>query len=214
MEYDKYRNLTGVQVGNQDLVSYTYKAGTNRLKTVAYENGSEQTLTYDRFGNVVTEVWMQGNIKQAEYRYSYDASRNLVKTVDILNRKMYNINRSGENIASVEEYHIGWNVLSPHPETGAEFLYYYENHKSRWTKEEIKGCFSMHKTVLYFLYVAIISFRSRRSSGEMVISLPASASSKTFFRRLISDSGKTVLGNTDGSTMVIPPCRPGCVVIG
>ena len=33
----------------------------------------------------------------------------MVKTVDILNGKMYNINRSGENIASVEEYNIGWN---------------------------------------------------------------------------------------------------------
>ena len=109
MAYDPFRNLTGVQVGNQDLVSYTYKAGTNRLKAVTYANGSVQTLTYDRFGNVVTEVWMQGNIKQAEYRYSYDASRNLVKTVDILGRKMYNISRSGEKIASVEEYNIGWN---------------------------------------------------------------------------------------------------------
>ena len=35
---------------------------------------------------------------------------------------MYNVNRSGENIASVEEYNIGWNVLSPHPKTGAEFF--------------------------------------------------------------------------------------------
>ena len=120
MAYDPFRNLTGVQVDNQGLVSYTYRAGTNRLKTVIYANKQYQTLTYDRFGNVKAEVWnlmigtepAENDPVQAEYRYSYDASQNLVKTLDILNGKMYNVNRSGENIASVEEYNIGWNGSS------------------------------------------------------------------------------------------------------
>ncbi|MBR6052008.1 MAG: RHS repeat-associated core domain-containing protein, partial [Clostridia bacterium] len=112
MAYDSFRNLTSVKVGNQNLVAYSYKAGTDRLKTVSYANGSQQKLTYDRFGNVIKEVWERSenneHIKEAEYRYFYDASQNLTKTVDILNGKMYTIIRRGDNIVSVEEYDIVW----------------------------------------------------------------------------------------------------------
>lgn len=119
MSYDTFRNLTAVglkdgQNQTRNLVSYAYKAGTDRLKKVTYANGSEQTLTYDRFGNVIKEVWEKSenneHIKEAEYRYFYDASQNPVKTVDILNGKMYNLIRCGENITSVEEYDIVWDA--------------------------------------------------------------------------------------------------------
>ena len=61
-----------------------------------------QTLTYDRLGNVIGEAW---NGVMA-YRYYYDASNQLVKTLDIFNKKMYNINRVGENVTSIEEYDV------------------------------------------------------------------------------------------------------------
>lgn len=104
MGYDAYRNLTSVNVGSENLVNYNYKFGTNRLKSMTYANGSVQTLSYDRFGNVIGAKWVNGTTTEAEYRYFYDASNQLVKTLDIVNKKMYNINRVGENITSVEEY--------------------------------------------------------------------------------------------------------------
>ena len=108
MGYDAYRNLTCVNVGLQNLVTYEYKSGGNRLKSMEYANGAKQTLTYDRFGNVIGEKWTNGNTKEAEYKYSYDASQNLVKILDILNKKMYNINRVGDNVTSIEEYNVGY----------------------------------------------------------------------------------------------------------
>ncbi len=104
--YDGYRNLTSVNVGDNNLVTYEYKSGGNRLKSMEYANGAKQTLIYDRFGNVIGEKWTNGNTKEAEYRYSYDASQNLVKILDISNKKMYNINRVGDNVTSIEEYSI------------------------------------------------------------------------------------------------------------
>lgn len=102
MGYDAYRNLTSVNAGENNLVTYEYKSGGNRLKSMEYANGDKQTLTYDRFGNVIGEAW---NGVMA-YRYFYDASNQLVKTLDILGKKMYNINRVGENVASIEEYDV------------------------------------------------------------------------------------------------------------
>jgi YD repeat-containing protein len=114
MGYDAYRNLTAVNVGEQNLVTYDYKSGGNRLKTMIYANKQYQSLVYDRFGNVKSEYWktMTGNEPadsdpvHAEYHYTYDASNRLVKTLDILNKKLYNINRVGENVTSVEEYDV------------------------------------------------------------------------------------------------------------
>ena len=106
MGYDAYRNLTSVDVGSQNLVTYDYKSGGNRLKSMTYANGAVQNLTYDRYGNVISEKWTKGTKTEAYYRYYYDASNQLVKTLDISNKKMYNMNRVGENITSIEEYDV------------------------------------------------------------------------------------------------------------
>ena len=104
MTYDPYRNLTGVSVGGNPLVTYGYRSGSGRLKSMTYANGARQELTYDSFGNVKGEKWTKGNTIEAHYRYFYNASNQLTKTLDILNKKVYNINRVGENVVSVEEY--------------------------------------------------------------------------------------------------------------
>ena len=106
MGYDAYRNLTQVKVGGASLVNYSYNPGTNRLKSMEYANGAKQTLTYDRFGNVIGEKWTNGTVTEAHYRYFYNFSNELAKTLDILNRKMYNVNRVGENVTSIEEYDV------------------------------------------------------------------------------------------------------------
>ncbi len=105
MAYDAYRNLTQVKVGAQSLVDYTYNSGTNRLKSMTYANGSKQTMTYDRLGRLIAEKWTKSdNTVEAHYRYFYDVSNNLEKTLDISNKRMYNITRNGENVTAIAEY--------------------------------------------------------------------------------------------------------------
>lgn len=104
MAYDAYRNLTQVKVGDQSLVDYTYNSGTNRLKSMEYANGSKQTLTYDRLGRLIAEKWTKGTTIEAHYRYFYDVSNNLEKTLDIFNKRMYNITTDGENVTAIAEY--------------------------------------------------------------------------------------------------------------
>ena len=109
MGYDAYRNLTSVNVGAQNLVTYAYTPGGNRLKSMTYANGAVQNLTYDRYGNVIGEVWKNGTATEAQYRYFYDVSNQLVKTLDITNKKLYNITRVGDNVTAIEEYNVTLN---------------------------------------------------------------------------------------------------------
>ena len=104
MAYDAYRNLTQIKVGGQSLVDYTYNSGTNRLKSMEYANGSKQTLTYDRLGRLIGEKWTKGTTTEAHYRYFYDVSNRLEKTIDIFNKRMYNIRTDGENVTAIAEY--------------------------------------------------------------------------------------------------------------
>ena len=104
MAYDAYRNLTQVKVGDQSLVDYTYNSGTNRLKSMTYANGSVQTLTYDRLGRLIGEKWTNGTTVEAHYCYFYDVSNNLEKTIDISNKRMYNVTTDGENVTAIAEY--------------------------------------------------------------------------------------------------------------
>ena len=107
MEYDPYRNLTGIGIrGGADLAKYQYRSGSNRLKSVKYANGCEQLFTYDRFGNIRGELWKKGTVTEANYRYFYNASNQHIKTLDIIGKKLYNINRVGNNITSTEEYDV------------------------------------------------------------------------------------------------------------
>ena len=110
MAYDAYRNLTQVKVGQQALASYTYNSGTNRLKSMTYANGSKQTLTYDRLGRLIGEKWTKSDdTVEAHYRYFYDVSNNLEKTLDIFNKRMYNITTDGENVTAIAEYEVTLN---------------------------------------------------------------------------------------------------------
>ncbi len=109
MAYDAYRNLTQVKVGQQALASYTYNSGTNRLKSMTYANGSVQTLTYDRLGRLIVEKWTKGTTVEAHYRYFYDVSNNLEKTLDISNKRMYNVTTDGENVTAIAEYEVTLN---------------------------------------------------------------------------------------------------------
>ena len=144
----------GANIDIYNLVTYEYKSGGNRLKSMEYANGAKQTLIYDRLGNVIGEKWTHGNTNEAEYRYSYDASQNLVKTLDIINKKMYNINRVGENVTSIEEYNVGYintttyTVYSP---TLVGTMYYsFDSDGKQFRKKYIDADGNEHKYVFEY----------------------------------------------------------------
>ena len=51
-------------------------------------------------------AFAMGMATEAQYRYFYDVSNQLVKTLDITNKKLYNITRVGDNVTQIEEYNV------------------------------------------------------------------------------------------------------------
>lgn len=92
LEYNAFHNLEsiGVQGKAEKLVSYTYKDGNGRLKEVAYANGDVLKITYNRLGQVSSEKWYNAaDVLTAHYKYSYDNQDNVVRSIDLLNKKEY-----------------------------------------------------------------------------------------------------------------------------
>ena len=81
------------------------KSGTDRLKAMTYANGWKQKLVYNYKGNIQSEIWSKNGETQIEYRYFYDAAQNLVRMLDIMGGKMYNINIPGWKAPLKAEYY-------------------------------------------------------------------------------------------------------------
>ena len=86
MGYDAYRNLTSVNVGSQNLVTYKYKSGGNRLKSMEYANGAKQTIreltSYN--GNTFSYYARGRRISkqktgETKITFTYDSNGNLIK---------------------------------------------------------------------------------------------------------------------------------------
>lgn len=93
LAYDAFHNLEsiGIEGKTEPLVKYGYKKGSGRLKSVTYANGNVMYATYNSFGQMVGEEWKDtadGNTI-AQYRYSYDVNGNIVRSLDILNKREY-----------------------------------------------------------------------------------------------------------------------------
>ena len=102
--YDLNNNVTSIGVeGQTSLVEYTYTAGNN-LKTATYANGHKATYSYDRYGNVISESWENGEIRQAEYAYTYDEEGNVIKTLDKTNKLLYTYKYENGQLKQAEEY--------------------------------------------------------------------------------------------------------------
>ena len=84
MPYTFTYNTLGMLVNANGMVSYDYKAGSGRLKSMTYANGWEVKLSYDRFGKIVAEKWYYNNssIPSYEYEYAYNKSGELVRSID------------------------------------------------------------------------------------------------------------------------------------
>ena len=88
LAYDAFHSLEsiGIEGKPEQLVKYNYKKGSGRLKSVTYANGNVMYATYNSIGQMIGEEWKDvadGNTI-AKYKYSYDGSGNIVRSLDIL----------------------------------------------------------------------------------------------------------------------------------
>ena len=92
LAYNEFHNLDSIGINGKDekLVAYTYKNGNGRLKAITYANGHVMKATYNSMGQMVSEKWYNSaNILTAHYRYTYDGTGNIVRTVDLFGKKEY-----------------------------------------------------------------------------------------------------------------------------
>ncbi len=111
LSYNQFHNLSAIGISGKtgSLVSYEYKEGNGKLKSVGYANGDVMKLTYNRIGQVMSEKWYnRSNSLTAHYKYTYDGSGNIVRSVDIISKKEYNymyengrLKRASENSVTV-----------------------------------------------------------------------------------------------------------------
>ncbi len=99
LSYNAFHNLESVGVDGkaEKLVRYTYKNGNGKLKQMTYANGSTVKLSYNGLGQPVSEKWYSAEADAAadaspiaHYKYVYDGSGNIVRSLDMLALKEYN----------------------------------------------------------------------------------------------------------------------------
>ena len=93
LKYNAFHNLESIGIDGkaESLIKYTYKNGNGRLKEISYANGDKMTATYNGVGHLTAEKWFnKDNALIAHYKYVYDNSGNIVRSIDILSEKEYN----------------------------------------------------------------------------------------------------------------------------
>jgi len=91
--YNDFHNLESIGIVglSTPLVQYAYKNGNGRLKQVTYANGDKMYATYNSIGQIMAETWKDASdAVVAWYKYIYDGSGNIVRSIDILLEKEYN----------------------------------------------------------------------------------------------------------------------------
>ncbi len=109
LAYDTFRNLASIGIAGkaENLVEYTYKNGSGRLKEIAYANGDKMTATYNGLGQMVAEKWYNAsNELTAHYKYVYDNDGNIVRSIDILASREYTYTYEEGVLTRAAEYRV------------------------------------------------------------------------------------------------------------
>ncbi len=107
--YNAYHNLESIGVAGKTnkLVSYTYKNGNGRLKAVKYANGHIMRASYNTIGQMVAEKWCDAaNCLIAHYKYVYDGKGNIVRSLDMRQKREYSYTYEDNKIVRSAEYGI------------------------------------------------------------------------------------------------------------
>ena len=118
LTYNAFHNLASIGVdGKADkLIRYDYKNGSGRLKQITYANGNTMKAVYNSIGQMVAEKWFETEalsadssaVPMAYYKYVYDGSGNIVRSVDITGKREYNYEYEGDRIVRATEAEVGF----------------------------------------------------------------------------------------------------------
>ena len=93
LAYNEFHNLQSIDVDGfpRQLIQYSYKNGNGRLKQIKYANGDYMKATYNSIGQMMSETWYnQSDVEIARYKYAYDVQGNIVRSIDMTQRREYN----------------------------------------------------------------------------------------------------------------------------
>ena len=111
--YNEALLLKNISVRNgasvQELVNYTYKNSSGRLKTINYANGWKMVATYNSLGRMTHETWYLNDVEKARYIYAYNGAGNIVRSIDKYALKEYNYRYEEEKLTHSAEYSISLN---------------------------------------------------------------------------------------------------------
>ena len=111
LAYNAYHNLESIGIVGKDkkLAAYAYKNGSGRLKSIAYANGQVMKASYNSIGQMTAEKWYAGAETAApiaHYKYVYDGQGNIVRSIDIVQRKEYTYTYENGRIVRAAESDI------------------------------------------------------------------------------------------------------------
>ena len=130
--YNPFHNIEGIKINGkpENLISYTYKNDNGRLKEISYANGYVMKATYNGYGQLIAERWFSpadSNNPIAYYKYAYDNSGNIVRSIDLLSQKEYNYVYDNGRITRATECFIvvdgELNVLAKFIEASIDYFY-------------------------------------------------------------------------------------------
>ena len=111
--YNAFHNLESIKAGNANLITYDYKNGNGRMKSVTYSNGNIMKATYNGKGQIIAEKWYNtatDTEPMAYYKYVYDNAGNIVRSIDIKAGKEYNYTYEGGRLVRSAEHNVTFNA--------------------------------------------------------------------------------------------------------
>lgn len=113
--YNHHHKLENIGIDGmpQPLISYNYKKGSGRLKEISYANGHKIKAVYNSAGKPMSETIYNDDIEVNTYRYLYDNSGKLVRSIDTKNNLGYNYTYSGNKIIRTTVFRIDDSEKAP-----------------------------------------------------------------------------------------------------
>ena len=107
-EYNKFRQPMSIAFGKNTEAILTYEYNDNgKLKKINFANGEKLSIIYNKLGQVISETVQSGESTTiAKRKYIYDNSGNIIRTIDLINKKEYTYTYSEGNLLRVAEYNI------------------------------------------------------------------------------------------------------------
>ncbi len=119
--YNHHHKLENIGIDGmlQPLISYNYKKGSGRLKEISYANGYKIKAVYNSAGKPMSETIYNDDIEVNTYRYLYDNSGKLVRSIDTKNSLSYNYTYSDNKIIRTNIFRV-----SDNKKTAISFIEY------------------------------------------------------------------------------------------